>query len=101
MPFNTRQLLGEDSTWQLADLIARFLDDTTDLLNIMAAAAADGDLLAIQRAAHRLKSSSALVAAPLLSDLCDQLEHALRTNAPIDVREHVERITSEFARVKA
>jgi len=95
------QLLGEDTTWQLADLIARFLDDTTDLMNIMRAAAARGDLLAIQRAAHRLKSSSALVDAPLLSELCDQLEHALRMNAPIDAREHVERIAIEFARVKA
>jgi CheY-like chemotaxis protein len=101
LPLNTRQLLGEDTTWQLADLLARFLDDTTDLLSSMGVAAAHGDLLAIRRAAHRLKSSSALVGAQLLSDLCDQLEHALRTNARIDVREQVECITSEFARVKA
>jgi CheY-like chemotaxis protein len=101
LSFSTRQLLGEDTTWQLADLIARFLDDTADLLGNMSLAAAHGDLLAIQRSAHRLKSSSALVGARLLSDLCDQLEHALRTNAPINVQEHVEYIVSEFARVKA
>jgi signal transduction histidine kinase/CheY-like chemotaxis protein/HPt (histidine-containing phosphotransfer) domain-containing protein/PAS domain-containing protein len=94
-------LLGGDTTWQLADLIARFLDDTTDLLNVMSSAATLGDMRTIQRAAHRLKSSSALLTATMLSELCDQLEHALRTNAPIDVREHVERITIEFARVKA
>jgi PAS domain S-box-containing protein len=101
MPLYMRHLLGEDTTWQLADLIMRFLDDTTDLLSIMRVAAAGADLIAIQRAAHRLKSSSALVGAPLLSELCDKLEHALRTNALIDVREHVERIVIEFARVKA
>ncbi len=101
MPIQTRRRRGEDTPWLLADLIVRFLDDTTDLLNTMGAAAAHGDLLTIQRAAHRLKSSSALIEAPLLSDLCDQLEHALRTNAPIDVRDHVERIAIEFAHVKA
>ena len=101
MPLQTRLLMGEDTTWQFADLIARFLDDTTDLLSSMGVAAAHGDLLAIQRAAHRLKSSSALVGAPLLSELCDQLEHALRTNALIDVREHIERIVREFERVRA
>ena len=101
MPLQTRLLMGEDTTWQLAELIARYLDDTTDLLSSMGVAAAHGDLLAIQRAAHRLKSSSALVGAPLLSELCDQLEHALRTNALIDVREHIERIVREFERVRA
>jgi PAS domain S-box-containing protein len=101
MPLYMRHLLGEDTTWQLADLIMRFLDDTTDLLSIMRVAAARADLIAIQYAAHRLKSSSALIGARLLSDLCDRLEHALRTNALIDVREHVERIVIEFARVKA
>jgi len=101
MPLQTRLLMGEDTTWQLAELIARYLDDTTDLLSSMGVAAAHGDLLAIQRAAHRLKSSSALVGARLLSELCDQLEHALRTNALIDVREHIERIVREFERVRA
>ena len=101
MPLQTRLLMGEDTTWQLAELIARYLDDTTDLLSSMGVAVAHGDLLAIQRAAHRLKSSSALVGAQLLSELCDQLEHALRTNALIDVREHVERIVREFERVRA
>jgi HPt (histidine-containing phosphotransfer) domain-containing protein len=67
----------------------------------MDTAAACADLLTIQRVADRLKSSSALVGAQLLSGLCDQLEHALRTNAAIDVREQVERIGVEFARVKA
>jgi signal transduction histidine kinase/CheY-like chemotaxis protein/HPt (histidine-containing phosphotransfer) domain-containing protein len=99
-PLYTRLLLAEDATWQLADLIGRFLDDTADLLGNMSTAAARGDLLAIQRSAHRLKSSSALIGAQVLSDLCDQLEHALRTNALIDVAEHVERIVLEFARVK-
>jgi signal transduction histidine kinase/CheY-like chemotaxis protein len=101
MPIDMRELLGEDMNWRLADLIARFLDDTTELLQSMAEAAARADLLQVQRSAHRLKSSSALVAATQLSELCDQLEHALRTNAPIDLHDHVERIMAEFARVKA
>jgi HPt (histidine-containing phosphotransfer) domain-containing protein len=100
MPLPMRSLLAEDTVWQLADLIARFLDDTANLLNDMRLAAARGDLLVIQRSAHRLKSSSALLGAQLLSELCDQLEHALRTNALIDVHECIERIASEFARVK-
>jgi PAS domain S-box-containing protein len=101
MPVHTGPVLGEPPALQLTGLIRRFLDDATDLLRIMHVALEDGDLLAIQRAAHRLKSSSALLAAPLLSDLCDQLEHDLRTSAPIDVSEQIERITSEFERVKA
>jgi PAS domain S-box-containing protein len=101
MSADLQQLVSESMSWQLADLIAHFLDDASGLLTIMQAAAESGDLIAIQRAAHRLKASSALLAAPLLSNLCDQLEQALRTNAAIDVREQVECIRTEFARVKA
>jgi len=46
--------------------------------------AALGDLRAVERAAHRLKSSSALVGVPMLPELCDQLV----------------RIASEFAYVR-
>jgi CheY-like chemotaxis protein len=91
----------DDPTGQLADLVERFLDDTADLLNIMRSAAALGDVRAIQRAAHRLKSSSALVGAMILSELCDRLERAIRTHTPIDLREQVQLIDVEFARVKS
>jgi PAS domain S-box-containing protein len=97
----TRQLLGEDGAPQLAGMINRFLADTADLLAAMGYAAAQGDADAIQRAAHKLKSSSALVAATMLSDLCDSLEQALRMNTAVDLREQVQRIEAEFGRVKS
>jgi signal transduction histidine kinase/CheY-like chemotaxis protein len=97
----TRQLLGEDAPQQLAHMIDRFLADTADLLDVMESAAACGDTDAVQRNAHKLKSSSALVAATVLSDLCDKLERAIRTNTPVDLCEQVQRIATEFMRVKS
>ena len=101
MPFNMRQLLGEDTTWRLADLIARFLDDTTELLNTHGCGGGEWRPARdpARRASPQIQQHAC--GAPLLSDLCDQLEHALRTSIPIDVRAYVERITTEFARVKA
>jgi CheY-like chemotaxis protein len=93
-------LLSRAAQSLLPDLVERFLEDSADLLNVMASAAALGDGRAIERAAHRLKSSSALVGAPMLSELCDQLEQAIRTNAPIDLQEQVDRIAIEFAHVR-
>jgi two-component system, sensor histidine kinase and response regulator len=76
------------------------LQDSAELLNLMASAAALGDLRAVGRTAHRLKSSSALVGAPMLAEQCDQLEQAIRTNAPIDLQAQVDRIASELTQVR-
>jgi CheY-like chemotaxis protein len=97
----TRQLLGEDAPQRLAYMIDRFLADTADLLSAMANAAALGDADTIQRGAHKLKSSSPIVGAMVLSELCEELEQALRTNTPVDLLEQVQRIETEFRRVNA
>jgi CheY-like chemotaxis protein/HPt (histidine-containing phosphotransfer) domain-containing protein len=96
----TRQLLGEDAPQQLERMIVGFLDDTAELLGVMGRAASTGDAEAIGRAAHKLKSSSAIMAATILSELCDQLEYAVRTNAQVDLAEQVKLIEAEFARVR-
>jgi signal transduction histidine kinase/CheY-like chemotaxis protein len=93
-------LPAQNITRQLPDLVGRFLEDSADLLNVMQSAAVLGDLRALQRAAHRLKSSSALMGAPTLSELCDQLEQALYKHAASDPRQHVDQIAIEFARIQ-
>lgn len=84
----------------LPDLAEFYLEDSAELLKVIVSSTALGDLRAIERAAHRLKSSSALVGMPMLAELCEQLEQALRSNVPIDLRAQVERIASELAHVR-
>jgi CheY-like chemotaxis protein len=92
--------LRQATSWPLPDLTERYLGDGADLLNAMASAAALGDWRAVERAAHRLKSSSALVGASTLSELCDQLEQAIRSDTGIDLPAQVDQIASEFASVR-
>jgi PAS domain S-box-containing protein len=97
----TRLMLGEGQSGRFADLVDRYIDDTAILLTVMLNAVARGDSQALQRAAHRLKSSSSILAALTLSDLCDKLEQAIRTNALVNLHERVRQIEAEFIRVKS
>ena len=62
----------------LRDVISTFLSGTPGLLATLRDAAAQGDATAIQRAAHILKSSSAMLGAHDLSSRCEELERLSR-----------------------
>jgi HPt (histidine-containing phosphotransfer) domain-containing protein len=71
------------------------------LLETMHAAAAGDDTDALRRAAHRLKSSSALLAAANFSRMCDELEDRAGDGIPTDWSAELSLLEAEYARVKA
>ncbi len=68
----------------LRDLIASFLEGSPDVVVALADAAARGDAQGVQRAAHTLKSTSAMLGALILSEQCAELERLARSDALSD-----------------
>jgi HPt (histidine-containing phosphotransfer) domain-containing protein len=69
------QATGDDPAF-LAELIDTYLADAPDLLVAMRDALAAREAAELRRAAHTLKSTSAMLGARRLADLCRHLEDA-------------------------
>lgn len=74
------QLLAHDMLQQLpASLIPRLIDmfsaTTPELLGEIQQTAANGDLLAMSQAAHKLKGSCLSLGAERMAELCQTLQH--------------------------
>jgi HPt (histidine-containing phosphotransfer) domain-containing protein len=69
------QATGDDPAF-LAELIDTYLSDAPDLLVAMRDALAAREDAGLRRAAHTLKSTSAMLGAHRLADLCRHLEDA-------------------------
>ena len=69
-----KQIIGGDEPALLRELLTSHLQDTPALLEAMREALAAGDLEALERGAHTLKSSSALMGSAELSARCQRLE---------------------------
>ncbi|MGF1517180.1 MAG: response regulator [Nodosilinea sp.] len=84
--------VGGDSPDFLAEIILSYLNSTDQLLTDMTTAYCQQDWVALKRAAHTLKSSSATVSATDLAILCQALETALDTDldATVDAKVNVE-----------
>jgi signal transduction histidine kinase/CheY-like chemotaxis protein len=63
-------------------VVERYLDDAASTLDALRRAAGEGDVLAVQDAAHRLKGSSSLVGAIALADRCQTLMTSTAADAP-------------------
>lgn len=96
-----RDLASENDSSFLATVIAAFLEDAPKLLQVMDEAIACCDALALQQAAHTLKSSSAVLGATTLSQLCKQLEALGRTGTTEGGVSTMISLTAEYERVKA
>ncbi|MCI4326840.1 MAG: Hpt domain-containing protein [Thermoplasmata archaeon] len=83
----------------VGEMVASFVPFAGGLVGDLRRAAAAHDSDALERAAHALKSSSSQVAALPLSQLCQQLEAASRTQHPPDPGPSVAAIEVEFRRV--
>ncbi|MBK9713241.1 MAG: response regulator [Kouleothrix sp.] len=95
----TRALLGEPSGALLNELIDLYLADSAAVLETMRAAAGQSDATRLRKAAHKLKSSSIVVAAPTLAQLCDEIEQ--RAGEPgAGWRESIVPIEAELRRVR-
>ena len=107
-----REDLGEESGAFLNELVRDFLADTPAHLDRMAAAVESHDFTLVHRTAHTLKSTTRILGADYLSDLCAELEEqadglcvadALPPERPFldSVRAHVDKVISEYQAVHA
>ena len=85
----------------LEEAIRVFLGATPGLLATLRDAAARGDATAIQRAAHTLKSSSAMLGAAGLSARCRELEGSSRAGSVQDAPSRVAGIEALYGAVEA
>jgi HPt (histidine-containing phosphotransfer) domain-containing protein len=84
-----RDSTGGDEAFVL-DLVATYIDEASTHLDGMEAAARAGDVSAIVRPAHTLKSSSAALGAMRLSAICRDIEAAAREGRAEGLAEAVE-----------
>jgi HPt (histidine-containing phosphotransfer) domain-containing protein len=95
------EMVGLDLPEVLVDLIDTYLDESRRLMAAIVEAAAAGDVAAMLRPSHSLKSSSASVGARQLADLSGDLESRVRGHLPtLDVDRQVHLIQAELARVQ-
>jgi HPt (histidine-containing phosphotransfer) domain-containing protein len=85
----------------LKDAVRIFLSATPGLLATLRDAAARGDAAAIQRAAHTLKASSAMLGAAGLSARCQQLERSARTSSLHDAPSQAADIEALYGAVES
>ncbi|HEY1276244.1 MAG TPA: response regulator [Thermoleophilaceae bacterium] len=85
----------------LKDAVRIFLSATPGLLATLREAAARGDTAAIQRAAHTLTASSAMLGAASLSARCQQLERSARTNSLHDAASQAAAIEAIYGAVES
>jgi HPt (histidine-containing phosphotransfer) domain-containing protein len=96
-----REMLGENGSQLLANVIASYLDESPALLATMHAAIAQSDARMLQKAAHKLKSSSTFLGATVLANICSELERIGRTGTTAGCRDLVLQIEAAYAGVKA
>lgn len=79
----------------------KFVENSRATLAEMQNASKQGDLIALGRLAHRLKSSAATVGAAAFSDLCKDLESACQRNDTALALQRVREFAPELEGVNA
>jgi CheY-like chemotaxis protein len=95
------EALGENGAQRVAALVVSYLDDTPTLLAAMYRALDEGDVVALGKATHKLKSSSAFLGATALAGLCDDLERHCQNGTIAGCNEQILQIVDEYAGVEA
>ncbi len=80
----------------LRDVIATFLEGTPGFLSTLRAAAQEGDAGSARRAAHAIKSSSAMLGGLALAARCEELERLTRAGEVRDLPERVAAIEAVY-----
>lgn len=93
------EIAGDDVEF-IAELIGAFLTGGEDSLRELQAAVASGDAAAIGRAAHKLKGASANLHIDGLAAITLEVESRAKAGQPSDWRADLERIKTEFNRVR-
>ncbi len=102
-----QSMLGGDAQEVLSELIECYLTEAPKLLQTMSDAilsdpqgVAQADPIALRRAAHTLKSSSASLGAVTLAQLCEDVEAMGKANTLIGSTEKVLQLQTEYEQVK-
>ncbi|PZO39822.1 MAG: hypothetical protein DCF19_13085 [Pseudanabaena frigida] len=93
--------IGGDDPAFLIELIDSYLDNTRSLIQELYTSFAQQDLDALLRTVHTLKSSSGVIGAEDLSNLCRELETKLRNKNYEDLDIKINKIADEYACVKS
>ena len=96
-----RDMAGEGAEEVLAQVIDAYLEDAPKLLQAIADAIAQKDAHTLHRSAHTLKSSSTMLGATHLGNLCKELEAIGRRGTIQDREPKLSEIEAEYERVKA
>jgi HPt (histidine-containing phosphotransfer) domain-containing protein len=96
-----REMLGDDASAELAELIGTFRRNAADLMVTMTQALAAGDASALRHASHSLRGSSGIYGAMTLAALCREVEDAARSGVLAGLAEKLPAIAAELARVEA
>ena len=92
-------IAGEDPAF-LTELIDSYLDNTQSLLQEIYTSLTQQNFSVMLRAVHTLKSSSSVIGAEDLSNLCRELETNLRNDKIEDLDSKINKITEEYAHVQ-
>lgn len=93
-------MLGDNGATLVEELTDCYLEEAPKLLQAMSAALNQGNLKALQQAAHTLKSSSADQGAMILVERCQELEALGRSGGLVGVAGKVAEVKTEYERVK-
>ncbi|NEO34055.1 MAG: response regulator [Symploca sp. SIO3C6] len=96
-----QEIMGNSVSGELASLIDLYLQESPSLLQAMSKALSNQEPLAMQQAAHTLKSSSASLGAMNLSRLCQKIESLGQSQTLIGAKEIISQIEAEYETVKA
>lgn len=94
------EITGDDPAF-LAELVDTYLEDGAAQVDALRVAAEAGDVAALVRPAHTLKSSSASIGATSLAEACRSLEADARADVVADAAARVDAIAAGFEAARA
>ncbi|MES1023836.1 response regulator [Gloeocapsa sp. BRSZ] len=96
-----KKMIGENAENIVAELVKCYIEDSAKLIQEMVSASESDDAIALRKAAHTLKSSSATLGAMTLAQQSKELETNSTDGNSSAILYKVKQIKLEFARVKA
>ncbi|MCY7320781.1 MAG: response regulator, partial [Phormidesmis sp. CAN_BIN36] len=92
---------SDDNSTLLLEVIRSYLTNAVGLVQDIQTSVQVGDLLALQQSVHTLKSTSAMLGATPLSELCRELEKMTQRGSLESIASKVRELEAEYDRVKA
>jgi len=93
-----REMVNNDQV--LAGVVDRYIEESPDLLQSLTEALAQGEAEVLHRVAHTLKSTSAMLGATSLSQLCQELELSGQNRSLASLDAMVYQVKTEYEKVQ-